>query len=170
MYNRTRTNEELDNFFIYGELPFRVDFLRPDTKISSPVGRKLQEWTPRRLRFLVNPILSLVFDKKLVNIDRAHFKETIKGNLGFITFQEAFDRSGRIINITVAPTNNYDPPRLLNYLTAPHICVWSAVVASCAIPGVFDSTPLYVRETNGDFRPEHEWSRAGLLLVCSLDV
>ena len=27
-------------------------------------------------------------------------------------------------------------------------------------PGVFDSTPLYVKETNGDFRPEHEWSRS----------
>ncbi len=47
--------------------------------------------------------------------------------------QEAFDKTGRIINITVAPNNNYDPPRLLNYLTAPHVCVWSAAAASCAL-------------------------------------
>lgn len=40
-------------------------------------------------------------------------------NVGLYTFQEAFDRTGRVINITVAPLNNYDPPRLLNYLTAP---------------------------------------------------
>jgi TAG lipase/steryl ester hydrolase/phospholipase A2/LPA acyltransferase len=52
-----------------------------------------------------------------------------------LTFQEAFDRTGRIINITVAPMNDYEPPRLLNYLTAPHVCVWSAAAASCAIPG-----------------------------------
>ncbi len=57
-------------------------------------------------------------------------------NVGLWTFQEAFDRTGRIINIIVAPMNNYDPPRLLNYLTAPHVCVWSAVLASCAIPGL----------------------------------
>ncbi len=61
----------------------------------------------------------------------------------------------------VAPLNHYDPPRVLNYLTAPHVCVWSAAVASCAIPGIFDSTPLYVKEPNGDYRPEHEWSRQG---------
>ena len=56
-------------------------------------------------------------------------------HIGPYTFQEAFDRTGRIINITVAPLNQYDPPRLLNYLTAPHVCVWSAVAASCALPG-----------------------------------
>jgi TAG lipase/steryl ester hydrolase/phospholipase A2/LPA acyltransferase len=56
-------------------------------------------------------------------------------DVGLFTFQEAFDRTGRIINITVAPLNSYDPPRLLNYLTAPHVCVWSAAAASCAIPG-----------------------------------
>ena len=50
--------------------------------------------------------------------------------------------------------------RLLNYLTAPHVCLWSAAAASCAIPGVFDSSMLYVKETNGETRPEHEWSRA----------
>ena len=61
-------------------------------------------------------------------------------NVGECTFQEAFDNTGRIINITAAPTNNYDPPRLLNYLTAPHVCVWSAAVASCAIPGMIVQT------------------------------
>ena len=69
--------------------------------------------------------------------------------------------TGRIINITVAPMNNYDPPRLLNYLTAPHVCVWSAAVASCAIPGVFESISLVVKEADGNFRNEHEWTRRG---------
>lgn len=32
-------------------------------------------------------------------------------DVGLYTFQEAFDKTGRIINITVAPNNNYDPPR-----------------------------------------------------------
>lgn len=71
----------------------------------------------------------------LVLISVLVFVQVVIANTGLYTFQEAFDRTGRIINITVAPTNLYDPPRLLNYLTAPHICVWSAAVASCAIPG-----------------------------------
>jgi hypothetical protein len=140
--------------------------------------------------------------------------------VGLYTFQEAFDKTGRIINITVAPNNNYDPPRLLNYLTAPHVCVWSAAAASCALPGnrehsarrfalesglraapehpfparpvcapslchhyalyahsrlshswrhtlymmpagIFDSVSLIVKEPNGQFRPENEWTRQG---------
>jgi TAG lipase/steryl ester hydrolase/phospholipase A2/LPA acyltransferase len=83
-------------------------------------------------------------------------------NIGQWTFQEAFDRTGRIINITVAPLNHYDPPRLLNYLTAPHVCVWSAAAASCALPGVFDSISLVVKDSNGCFREEHEWGRQGM--------
>jgi predicted acylesterase/phospholipase RssA len=82
-------------------------------------------------------------------------------NCGHYTFQEAFDRTGRIINITVAPVNDFDPPRLLNYLTAPHVCVWSAAVASCAIPGVFAPVPLIVREPDGRYAEEHVWSRHG---------
>jgi predicted acylesterase/phospholipase RssA len=66
-------------------------------------------------------------------------------NVGLYTFQEAFDKTGRIINITVAPNNNYDPPRLLNYLTAPHVCVWSAAAASCALPGMLFYFPRSLR-------------------------
>lgn len=83
-------------------------------------------------------------------------------NIGEETFQEAFDRTGRIINITVAPLNHYEPPRLLNYLTAPHVCVWSAAAASCAIPGLFDSISLVVKEADGSFRPEHMWTRQSM--------
>ncbi len=61
--------------------------------------------------------------------------QVVKQNTGTYTFQEAFDRTGRIINITVAPVNRYSSARLLNYLTAPHVTVWSAAVASCSIPG-----------------------------------
>ncbi len=65
--------------------------------------------------------------------------------ISVVIFQEAFDYSGRILNIIVSPKNNLtDPTRLLNYLTAPHVLVWSAVVCSCSVPGVFDASPLLV--------------------------
>ena len=47
---------------------------------------------------------------------------------------------GRIINITVAPSNPHDPPRLLNYITSPHVIVWSAALASACLHPLFGKT------------------------------
>jgi TAG lipase/steryl ester hydrolase/phospholipase A2/LPA acyltransferase len=66
-----------------------------------------------------------------------------------IDYQEAFDRTGRILNIIVAPANGNDPPRLLNYLTSPHVLVWSAAAVSSAAPGIFEPWYLYVRQVGG---------------------
>jgi predicted acylesterase/phospholipase RssA len=49
----------------------------------------------------------------------------------------------------VTPQNSSDPPRLLNYLTAPHVMVWSAAVASSSLPGVFEANRLVVKEADG---------------------
>ena len=71
---------------------------------------------------------------------------------GDLTFQECYERTGRILNITVTPTasgHGGDLPRLLNYLTAPHVIVWSAACASCAIPGVFAPVELLAKNEGG---------------------
>jgi predicted acylesterase/phospholipase RssA len=68
--------------------------------------------------------------------------------------EEAFDRTGRILNMTVSPQSRSDPPRLLNYLTAPHVLVWSAAVASSSLPGVFDANKLIVKDADGTERYE----------------
>lgn len=81
--------------------------------------------------------------------DTEHFRECVRANVGNFTFQEAFDRTGRILNIVVTPLNSSDPPRLLNYLTAPHVMVWSAAVASSSLPGVFEANRLVVKEADG---------------------
>lgn len=64
-----------------------------------------------------------------------------------------YEKTGRIINITVTPSNNTDYPSLLNYLTAPHVLVWSAALASCAIPGVFAPVELIAKDKQGVLRP-----------------
>ena len=161
----TKTDEGLDEAFHpeFGHTKFRRDFFRYSSVPTSSIAKKLQKLIPENLRWIGDILLCFIFDGKIVNLDTEHFKRVVLDNVGTCTFQEAFDRTGRIINITVAPLNNYDPPRLLNYLTAPHVCVWSAAVASCALPGFFESSLLIVKEPNGVFRPEHEWTRQGLL-------
>jgi TAG lipase / steryl ester hydrolase / phospholipase A2 / LPA acyltransferase len=42
----------------------------------------------------------------------------------------------------------------MNYLTAPHVLIWSAVVASCSIPGVWEPQRLMVKDANGTIRYE----------------
>jgi predicted acylesterase/phospholipase RssA len=54
----------------------------------------------------------------------------------------------------VTPNNSSDPPRLLNYLTAPHVLVWSAAVASSSLPGVFEANRLLVKDADGTVRYE----------------
>ncbi|GMF05176.1 unnamed protein product [Ambrosiozyma monospora] len=70
----------------------------------------------------------------------------MKEFLGDLTFREAYNRTGRILNITVSPASVFDQPTLLNYLTAPNVLIWSAVCASCSLPGVFPSSTIYEKQ------------------------
>ncbi len=78
--------------------------------------------------------------------DSKHISRVMRETLGDITFQEAFYRTGRILNITVSSKPGLQLPSLLNYMTAPNVVIWSAVVASCSVPGVFDPRPLLIRD------------------------
>jgi TAG lipase/steryl ester hydrolase/phospholipase A2/LPA acyltransferase len=74
-------------------------------------------------------------------------------NIGEYTFSEAFDRTGRIICITVSPADPHQQGRILNYLTSPHVLMRRAVLASCAVPGVFPPVMLEARSFAGDVIP-----------------
>lgn len=75
----------------------------------------------------------------------------LRALLGELTFLEAFERTGRILNVTVCPADEKEPPKLLNYLTSPHALVWSAVAASSAFPGLYPAQHLLARSpTTGE--------------------
>ncbi len=54
---------------------------------------------------------------------------------GDLTFEEAYQKTGRVFCITLSSTTKKAPPVLLNHLTAPNVTIASAVVASAAVPG-----------------------------------
>ncbi|KAI5953211.1 TGL5 [Candida jiufengensis] len=83
-------------------------------------------------------------------------QETMIGFLGDLTFREAYNRTGKILNITVSPASLHEQTRLLNYITAPNCLIWSAVCASCSLPGVFPSSSVY--EKNTKTNEIHEWN------------
>jgi TAG lipase/steryl ester hydrolase/phospholipase A2/LPA acyltransferase len=72
-----------------------------------------------------------------------------------LTFQEAYDMTGRVLGITVCSPRKHEPPRCLNYLTSPHVVIWSAVTASCAFPGLFEAQELMAKDRSGDIVPYH---------------
>jgi NTE family protein len=70
-----------------------------------------------------------------------------------LTFQEAYEKTGRQISITVAPAEPHQRSRLLNAITSPNVFVRSAVMASCAVPGVFPPVMLMARNVHGEAQP-----------------
>lgn len=93
-----------------------------------------------------------------VLFDAAILKESLRGTIGDITFIEAYQLTNRVLNIAVSSTTMYDMPRLLNYITAPNVLVWSAVVASCAVPALYESAPLLAKDHRGVIVP---WNVTG---------
>lgn len=54
-------------------------------------------------------------------LDVKVLEECVRANVGDLTFEEAYVRSKRVLNITVAATGQGGIPTLLNYLTAPNV-------------------------------------------------
>ena len=87
-------------------------------------------------------------------------KRTLRANVGDITFEEAYHKSGRVLNIAVAYHCSGGGTEALhcNYITTPKVVVWSAVVASCSVPGLFSKSNLVSKDAAGDlisFNPAH---------------
>lgn len=122
----TRTNEEIPETlekFPYGDLAVFEEAGNEDG-ILDHVGRFLTQgaW-----------------------IDIKHLSRVMQELLGNMTFQEAYNRTRRILNICVSSASIYELPRLLNYITSPNVMIWSAVAASCSVPLLFSAAPLLVK-------------------------
>ncbi|KAK9481385.1 acyl transferase/acyl hydrolase/lysophospholipase [Lipomyces japonicus] len=78
--------------------------------------------------------------------DISYLEISMKELFGELTFQEAYNRTRRVLNIPVSSASVLEPPRLLNYLTAPNVYIWSAVCASCSVPFVFSSHDLFAKD------------------------
>lgn len=79
-------------------------------------------------------------------IDICHLKRVMRDILGDMTFQESYNRTRRILNICVSSAGVYELPRLLNYVTAPNVLIWSAVAASCSVPFIFSPAEILVKD------------------------
>eukprot|EP00127_Corallochytrium_limacisporum_P001431 Clim_evm53s55 gene=Clim_evmTU53s55 len=87
-----------------------------------------------------------------------HLQTSMRKNLGDLTFKEAYNLTGRILNVSINSSHGYEGPRLLNYITAPDVLVWSGVCASCAAPGLFPPVNLMAKDSKGNIV---SWNESG---------
>ncbi|KAJ2974454.1 hypothetical protein NQ176_g6049 [Zarea fungicola] len=57
--------------------------------------------------------------------DIKNLKRVMRTMMGDMTFQEAYNRTRRILNICVSTESVYELPRLLNYVTSPNVMIWT---------------------------------------------
>ncbi|MBA6412610.1 DUF3336 domain-containing protein [Parahaliea sp. F7430] len=98
-------------------------------------------------------VFSRMFFGRNPQIDVRDLEKIIERLIPDMTFQEAYEKTGRQISITVAPAETHQRSRLLNAITSPNVYVRSAVMASCAVPGVFPPVMLMAQNVHGEKQP-----------------
>jgi len=114
------------------------------------VGRMEEETSYFRRKSSLRP--------QLMRIDE--IRKIIDSMVPDLTFQEAFERSGRELNISIAPAETHQKSRLLNAITSPNVYVREAVMASAAVPGVYPPVTLAAKDHIGEkqaYLPSRKW-------------
>ena len=93
------------------------------------------------------------------------FRDTLRNQFGDETFLSAYQRTGRILIISVfsqfqEQRNGGEPtgsgqPLILSYISSPQVLIYSAVHASCALPGLMQAAQLLALSESGTHMPYH---------------
>lgn len=105
-------------------------------------------------------IITRMFFGANSQVDVHDLENIIAGLIPDMTFQEAYEKTGRQISISVAPAEAHQTSRLLNAITSPNVFVRSAVIASCSVPGVFPPVMLMAKNSHGEpqpYLPSRRW-------------
>jgi NTE family protein len=77
-----------------------------------------------------------------------------------MTFQESYEKTGRRMNISIAPAETHQTSRLLNATTSPNVLIRQAILASAAVPGVYPPVTLMAKDKYGEkkeYLPSRKW-------------
>lgn len=93
-------------------------------------------------------------------LDGNHLEESMAKFIPELTFEEAFAKTGRAINITISPARLNHESRMLNATSSPNVFVRKGVLASTAVPGLFPPVTLVAKNYNGEaqpYNPSRQW-------------
>lgn len=86
-------------------------------------------------------------------LDSTNLENSLIEMFDLVTFEEAFKKTGRNINVTVSPADIHQQARMLNAKTSPNAVITQAVRASCAIPYLFEPVQLKAKDDKGNIVP-----------------
>ncbi|KAI0392316.1 lipase [Xylariaceae sp. FL0594] len=138
----TRTDEELKQLLVPA-LAYNIN------ACSEPISTWFPRWWKTGARF--------------DSVDWA--RQSSWWTRGSLTFREAYQRTGRILNVSCVPSDPHSPTILCNYLTSPDCVIWSAVLASAAVPGILNPVVLMMKNPDGSLSPYsfgHKWKDGSL--------
>ena len=132
---------------------------------GSIVGSIVCSHTDAELREIMEPevFLERMPDaaKQSGTTDQVDIGEVLKQYLpDDMTFHKAFEKTGRAMNVSIAPAETHQTSRLLNATTSPTVLMRSAVMASAAVPGIFPPVTLQALADDGQLKsylPSRRW-------------
>jgi len=121
-----------------------------DYGLNGEMKKKNIRWFP--------PIMDMgaYWLKHRLLVDSEYFFRTCDFYYGDTTFEEAFERTGKHVCITVSASRASGGTAqrlLLNHISTPHVTLASAVAASCALPGVMKPAKLQTKNSMGEIEP-----------------
>ena len=102
--------------------------------------------------------LESFFQPDFINTEDIY--ETVERWIPDLTFEEAYELTGRHLNISIAPVETHQTSRLLNAVTSPNVFLREAIMASAAVPGVFPPVTLAAKNDHGErqaYLPSRQW-------------
>jgi len=134
-----------------------LDFLKGDsinlTAFTKQAGPDLSHKSPW-YQTLIRRIKRFIREGYFLDI--SVLEQVVRANVEDLTFEEAYLKTKRVLNITVSTTGGGGVPNLLNYLTAPNVLIWSAALASNASSSsLYHPVALLCKDDAGRITP---WS------------
>ena len=96
-------------------------------------------------------------------ISSESFAKTMKEEFGNMTFLQQYKKTGRVLVISVSAKfypcdvglpaeagGSDSQPLILSYVSSPHVLIYSAVTASCCLPGLMAPTTLLALNSAGE--------------------
>lgn len=128
-----------------------VSHVSTDYQRTGRMKKENIRWFPK-----VMDMVKYFMENGLV-VDSKEFQRTCDFYYGTTTFGEAYKKTGKHVCITVSASRGSGGQRLLlNHISTPHVTLASAVVASCALPGVFSPARLVTKNVSNNRKEKLE--------------
>lgn len=125
-----------------------VNTVSTDYMLNGEMKRQGVSWFPSIYK------MGETWMKSGVLMDSKEFFRCCEFYYSNITFEEAYEMTGKSVCITVSASRAYAGSGvqrlLLNHISTPHVTLSSAVAASCSLPGAMKPTKLMMKNSNGE--------------------